>query len=200
MSTAVKHYLEQLANFRRQHWTPPEGFKYASFEEFILKEGRAFTTTTLSDIDVGFIKITLKRLTQARRTFGQLGDCYSNAVDLALQDGFNYVEGYATTGLMPVGHAWATYKGAVINPTRYELQHRDIDPQQPRKRRKPNRSSAIIGVVPGVWEYYGVEFETYETARAMVLTGMKGGFLSGDTPCVDILREGKDCLGRKRTD
>jgi len=49
--------------------------------------------------------------------YGKMGECFSNALHLAHEEGLTYVEGYATT-VIPMHHAWCVDSaGNVIDPT-----------------------------------------------------------------------------------
>ena len=52
--------------------------------------------------------------------YGEIGDCHFNAMQMALQHGWLYAEGWAvfSEGLHPQEHAWCVDgKGSVIDPT-----------------------------------------------------------------------------------
>jgi len=77
--------------------------KYSCFEEFVLKNGKAFIPSNIQ------VKT------------GKMKECFKNAFHLADNGGgYTYVEGYARTkGLpFPVLHAWCiTKEGKVVDPT-----------------------------------------------------------------------------------
>lgn len=95
-------YLSQVRAARAGMGMSAE-FKYAGFEDFLLKHGSFFTPkTTLPD---------------GVRPMG-LSQCFENAYRVATRTkAFHYVEGYAL-GVIPIHHAWLVDReGNVIDPT-----------------------------------------------------------------------------------
>lgn len=81
-------------NARAFNWPAME---YDSYEEFVLREGQAFTPPPKN-------KPRPKGLRKGRDTY-----CFMNALHAVMDhehEGWQYVEGYAT-GFMPTHHAWA---------------------------------------------------------------------------------------------
>lgn len=96
----VKTFLEQIS----KQIGDRKDLKYSSIEDFVLKEGQGFKEKA------GNVKT------------GQMGECFKNAFKLWESDRrkFDYVEGYAVVGNLPVPvlHAWCVDKeGVVYDPT-----------------------------------------------------------------------------------
>jgi len=96
----VREYLAKVTEMRRQIRSNK---KYSCIEEFVLKNGKEFTSQNGEK---------LKR--------GRMKQCFKNAYHLAEDFNLIYVEGYASfMGLgFPVLHAWCVGKdGNVYDPT-----------------------------------------------------------------------------------
>ena len=97
----TKDYLKFVQKARENQ--KPEGWKYTSIEDFILKNGRQM------GIKMESLPTGIKR--------GKPKQCFKNAYLLALAEGFTYCEGYAN-GVIPLMHAWCLDKNKkVIDPT-----------------------------------------------------------------------------------
>ncbi len=87
-------YLEFIAGFENIR---PKGFKYRSYEALILAEGTTWTEARVEN-------------------YGPDRLCFSNAYYAATKNGWEYVEGYATS-LLPVGHAWCLDGEDIVETT-----------------------------------------------------------------------------------
>lgn len=98
--SGIKNFLKQMTGLVRSI-NRKNGWKYSCIEEFVLKNGKAFS---------GFEKV--KR--------GRQKECFKNAFYLAdYNPDLQYVEGYATFSNigLPVLHAWCVKDGKVYDPT-----------------------------------------------------------------------------------
>jgi hypothetical protein len=80
--------------------------------------------------------------------------CFYNAQSIGLTGKIGYCEGMADSIGIPMEHAWNTINGKVIDMT-WKMNNND----------KP-----VVGVIPGGWEYYGVELP-HELINKMWSTG-----------------------------
>ena len=83
-------YLKSISKFREEH--KPEGWKYGSAEEFVLKNGQPFKSVPVP----------------ADMICGEMKMCFQNASTASgPHTGYQYAEGYALKpGLIPMNHAW----------------------------------------------------------------------------------------------
>lgn len=95
-------YLQTMKRLRESMGKRPEGMVYLGMEDFLLQHGQWYTIPVLT-------------LEKVRR--GRMKECFNNSLNLALREGFRYVEGVAT-GVIPVHHAWNSRgDGLVIDST-----------------------------------------------------------------------------------
>jgi hypothetical protein len=127
----VQKYMEGMVQLRRNMGNPPKHLKYCCIEEFVLKEGRFMgSRSKLSD------DFPLDPMKQ----------CFGNAYRRMMHKKLHYCEGFASTGIIPVHHAWLVdMQGNVIDTT----------------------------WVDGL-EYYGVEFETEYVIGTVLARGCYG--------------------------
>jgi hypothetical protein len=100
----TEHYLKQLVATRKlffQEQDSKRDWPYLCVEDFVLKKGRPMGN--MMPLPKGVKK-------------GQLGDCFKNAFELAMERGWTYCEGFATA-VIPTAHAWVLNGGGVIDPT-----------------------------------------------------------------------------------
>lgn len=100
----LEEYLRNMSNMRRT-FRVPDGFKFACFEEFVLKNGRYFNKY-------------MPRPKWVKK--GIIKECFRNCFNVAgvHRDRVIYCEGYAVGSMIPVHHAWlVTHDGTVIDPT-----------------------------------------------------------------------------------
>lgn len=98
MENEVKKFLETMTAFMGDK--APEKCVYGSMYEFVLVNGRAYDPPKDGP---GMMN----------------GECFKNAADMAVGNPrMTYVEGFATTGMLPVFHAWCVDEdGNVVDPT-----------------------------------------------------------------------------------
>lgn len=101
--------LQAMTVFRG---SPPPGYVYSCFEDFVLRRGRAYESR--------HIPRAAERALRARHA-GVVFEpraCFYNAQMAAIRDtSLTYVEGYVLR-IIPILHAWlATKDGAVYDPT-----------------------------------------------------------------------------------
>jgi len=114
-AAGLREQLATWVEFLREQ-KPDSDLHYLGDMDMVLREGRPYES----------VKWTTWRGTGYRR--GPERRCFSNAFDLALQHypELDYVEGFATTGLIGVHHAWcATPDGRVVDPTWREVTRED---------------------------------------------------------------------------
>lgn len=81
---------------------PPEGLKYRCMEEYVLAQGRHMGSRHPDSDQV---------------PQGVMKECFKNCYEL-MHLNLTYCEGWATTGILPVLHAWLLDPdGRVIDPT-----------------------------------------------------------------------------------
>lgn len=93
-------YLETVRKVQSGMNSKNTGWPYISIEDYLLKNGRFFRTSSLIKVHRGKMK-----------------ECFMNAQRLAQMKGYRYVEGYAS-GIIPVLHAWTINEhDIVVDPT-----------------------------------------------------------------------------------
>ncbi len=100
---------EQVARLHRAN-SLGEPLHYSGLADLVVREGEHFDALPLPDhmtAEMGIPKM-----------------CYGNALDLAVRYGYDYVEGYAWVGILPVHHAWAADSERM-----YEVTWPDVDPE-----------------------------------------------------------------------
>ncbi len=102
----LRQYLEMVGNMQG-HRVPP-GMKHGTVESLVAKEGEDYESDNTRPLPKGVKQ-------------RKLGECYMNAYQLAdsQPDKYQYVEGFATPGGVPMGHAWTVDRktGEVVDPT-----------------------------------------------------------------------------------
>lgn len=123
----------------------PDGMVYSCLEEYVLKNGRAFESIALTPLEQRIVKSTMARASWPS------GYCYDNARRLTRKSrhAMRYVEGYATSGILPVQHAWCELNGKVVDVTWHHWDGGDqiVD------------RYAGMGLIEDNTAYYGVVFE-----------------------------------------
>ena len=136
-------YVEATKSLPMIHSISPE---YSSPSEYYLKNGSEFESQSLTSDEKEYLKLLpiaecLKKM------------CYQNAQRLLLffpprgdkkKMQLQYIEGYATNGILPVQHAWLSLNGKVVDPT--------FGPLDSLFRRKHR----ILGEFPPNFKYFGV--------------------------------------------
>lgn len=135
---------------------------YVCTHDYLLKHGHFFKSAALDNLERAFA------LRQQRECPSK--ECYANAQRLLLcyygdsQLQLGYVEGVATSGIIPVDHAWNTINGKLVDLT--------WGPMKKVTRRNGEwylrRTSRVLGAIPEGFEYYGVEI-SYEDVVANML-------------------------------
>lgn len=96
----LREYLEQIKSFRKSN--KPKGYYYSGIEHFVLDNGKGYEPNP----DIKPYKLM------------SLKQCFRNAFIMMDRYGLEYVEGFATTGIIPLEHAWnIDDKGRVIDVT-----------------------------------------------------------------------------------
>lgn len=157
----LERYLRAVTHLRGE---PPSGFRYGSLESYFLAEGHAYESGPLDDL-AGLLAAI------PRRARFPLGMCFRNAMRFVLDrlgqgidDGHVlYAEGYATTGLLPVQHAWLDVGGRVVDLT---WRRRDG------RHRGRRLGSRVFGALPEGWAYYGRTFAAREVLEHVTRRGV----------------------------
>src|SRR6266849_9627573 len=99
----LRSHLAKQRELKSGQMKDPKQFHYQGISDFILREGQFFDPRPLP----------------ARIDFWEMRHCYKNAFWTALQEGFAYVEGYASSSLgLPMLHAWnLDSEGFVVDRT-----------------------------------------------------------------------------------
>lgn len=103
VTSSIQGHLQQMAEMMAQVRPKKDGWKFSSVEELVLHYGRPYTPAPLPEDTCR----------------GEMKMCYSNAMNLVMDTpGLTYVEGFAFSLVMPMGHGWATRDGrTAIDPT-----------------------------------------------------------------------------------
>lgn len=107
----AQDYLEMVVALMAENGNRPRGWLYDGPNHFVLSHGHVGGLRTLTPDGAS----------------GTLKECYSNAGQLAIDnDGLTYVEGIATTAIIPLSHAWCVDpEGRVIDPTWFDHEETD---------------------------------------------------------------------------
>lgn len=139
----LREHLTQYRDFVTATWKrPPNHLHYAGDLDMALREGREFRSVPWSTWrGTGYRRMTER-------------ECFRNAHLTALgHPELTYCEGFATTGLIPVHHAWcADPEGRVVDPTWREAGHDPVE----------------------TWEYLGVPFDLDFVDRVTTENGVYG--------------------------
>jgi len=99
----VLDYLEGMVKFRKENITQPPKLKYICTEDFVLQNGRPFEFRPLP-----------KHIAPM-----EMKECYRNSFQTLIDNhDLTYCEGFATSGILPVLHAFLVdMEGYVVDPT-----------------------------------------------------------------------------------
>ena len=172
-SEAVKHYLEQsvaMVEATMAGMSLPKGWQYVNAQDFVLDRGQDQPENK---------QITPEQYAYlTTRNVGKDGfepkQCFYNAQRLILADyegRFEYWEGYAHTGVIPVLHAWIVFEGSLVDVTR-SVRPEATDEFFEGKKAMPCLTDRVLGLVPKHWRYYGVKFDS-DYVREVVLNNCK---------------------------
>jgi len=164
--SSVTKYLEDIA--KMQH-LKKQGYLYDGPAEFVLREGRKFLSAEegLTPEESEMLKHVLKRQCDY-----EAKKCFYNAQSIGLAGTIGYVEGYADSIGIPMEHAWNTINGKVIDMT-WKMN---------------NGGNPVLGVIPGGWEYYGVELP-HELINSMWSTGKSSTLINDWENDYPLLKE-----------
>ena len=97
-------YLRFVVESRQSMGARTTAWAYGCMEDFVLRNGQSY------DIVIPKPKWVPQ---------GVIKECFSNCLNCVIRypDLLTYCEGYATSNIMPVHHAWLLYQGQVIDPT-----------------------------------------------------------------------------------
>lgn len=154
----LEDYLKVEIEMLKEHYISING--YVSTHDYFLKHGHRFEGAVLNNEEMDFA--------QAWRGECPTKQCYANAQRLMLEScskyRIGYVEGVATSGLIPVDHAWNTVNGKIIDLT-WGPMRKVVKKDSSFYLR---RTSRVLGIVPDGFEYYGVEVSYEEMAANML--------------------------------
>lgn len=137
---------------------------YVSPADYVLDRGRESTGSWLESSQVIWEHASPRHL--------QPKQCFYNAqmIGLSLRAAgadVTYMEGWATGNVgFPVHHGWLEVNGAVFDPT-WRVNPNGGDTLRNR----------VMGRVPGLWAYFGIEIDLVETGERMLDTGESHCFL-----------------------
>lgn len=156
----VRSYLEQITEFQDEFIPHQPVGTFRSVEHAVLKMGRQYAPAPLTKEELAAVRIA------QRSVAPRMKDCFRVATHLSWElAGAVYVEGFATSGLLSVHHAWVDYHGKVIDLT----WRRDK-----RGKANPHGQQFIYGVWPDGWDYFGVPIPDKVLAKILRATGMYG--------------------------
>jgi hypothetical protein len=125
----------------------------AALDAFILEVGQSWEMSPIA------------YLTDMR----ERGQCYMNAAHLAMENSWDYVEGYAVTDLgIPLMHAWCIDENReVIDPTWEDgLEYFGVVIPAPTHMRVALETE-VYGVLPNLWMYRGDRNEVLREIRKL---------------------------------
>jgi hypothetical protein len=148
----VKHYLEQMVDFRKRFTKLPEGFQYVCFEDYVLQNGRVLESSALTEEEEAVVQAAIDRALKMGHDVTEMKQCFSNAQLLVIcdhSDELIYHEGFAVGRSIVVHHGWVTINGKVVDSTWKvkEPTSRSFLPQHP------------VGELPQGYVYLGVAIE-----------------------------------------
>ena len=151
--SSVTNHLKDIA--KMQH-LKKKGFAYDGPAEFILRHGKQYQSAELTPEEMDILEnvVGLKCLYKAKQ-------CFYNAQSIGLAGTIGYVEGYADSVGIPMDHAWNTINGKVIDMT-WKMNNND---------------EPVLGVIPGGWEYFGVELP-HELINSVWSTGRSNSIIN----------------------
>lgn len=169
----VEDYLLKIIEIKKQ-MTPPEGYYYKGTEDFLLQEGQRFSSQTLTEQEMEYLKKLIHKTCQYK-----MKQCFYNAQSLAITafGKIKYVEGYLYSGILPLEHAFNTINGKVIDFTMSHV----------------NNGKPILGEIPSGWEYFGVTLPTPSVSKYWSTHGIS-------EPLITNWREGFPYLKKKYED
>ena len=139
----IRSYLRQRASmYERQ-----PGWKFSGRDDLIADLGQPFRWAPSEGLEMG-----------------EMGLCFQNALMTALDNGWDYCEGYAVVHGVPLHHAWATEDGR----------------------------TAIDSTWPEGTDYFGVRLDAQMVSRRVQKRGYYGFF--ADVPDDEEMRWYKDGL------
>ena len=140
-STPLRDHIAQIATHERNSGKP-----YSGIYDYVLRKGRAFNSQPLTPEEQDYLDLSAWRNHKKKQ-------CYQNAQRTALtlppRAGMTllYVEGFTDHGFgIGIYHAWLSLNEKVVDTT---------------VRTTPG-NSPVMGLIPGGWEYYGVELSPIE--------------------------------------
>jgi len=120
-SSPLRLYLEQMARMLKQaRPTPPEGYTYSSIEAYVLAHGKDYQSAKFTKDELAYARALMKK---GRWPIKQ---CFSNSQQILLRESresapsgmrLRYVEGYVTTGIIPLLHGWLSLNDKVLDVT-----------------------------------------------------------------------------------
>lgn len=125
------------------------GYDYANIYDYFAREAHTGVSGRLSDEAIEVLEALNLGDFKARQ-------CWKNAIDLAMigvlyKLDIVYIEGFATTGVFWVDHAWNEIDGIVVDLTFGPLE--EIMPNSGKSYMR--RKNRIIGDIPDGFEYFG---------------------------------------------
>lgn len=155
-ATTLPDYVRVLRSHRDHR---PEGWGYASIEDYLFVHGVLGTTTPLLPGEADLVRAAHHRLRWRMQA------CYRNAQELVLRDTtgtLQYAEGYALGhACIPVLHGWVTVNGKVVDPTWF-----------------PVREGRIL-TPPASWHYFGAPFSRADIREIAELKPARGAGRKG---------------------
>lgn len=126
---------------------------YRSIDDLLLAEAVPYVATEPNSEERSVIECALARLLEADHDFGIARSCFRSSFLLhSFGNQFTYVEGYASSSIIPTLHAWCLYDGRILVDPVYRTTRRwGIE-------RRQSMADAIIGTPPEHTEYFGVHF------------------------------------------
>lgn len=160
----ITDYLKRFKELRESGNPKPKGYAYSGVEDYVLTHAHLFESAEFTEAEADY----------AQHLFDleewEIKQCFSNSQQILLnyhvvnpQRGMKlrYIEGYATTGIIPFLHGWLSLNGKVLDPT---LRHHLT-------------GERTQGVIAPDFEYFGTEIDSVWILKRVRATKCWGSIL-----------------------
>jgi len=186
----VVHYLDMVSEMQAALLVKNGvKFKYSGIEDLYFKSGHLFSQEPLSVADMFDLGELLRGVVRYRF---RPRECFMNAAKLAFDvNGLVYCEGFAWCGIIPVQHAWVSFRGRPIDVTwpkkdDGELAQGRIDKVTVSLKKILSRVAYNIGAC----SYYGIEVANNYLREHILATEKYSPYVEGKDYSFKPVREG----------